>query len=504
MRNVLEQFELMAKKYPNKTLYADEKDSISFADFKNRCQSVATEILKFDVFNSPIAVIDNRNVNTFIGMFSVLYSSNHYVVLDGSSPKDRLFKILDVIKPKILICQDSTLSLANELNQGGNFKLINVDKVDCSIDEPKLLEARGRLISTDPAYILFTSGSTGVPKGTVVTHRNLIDYISWFAGTFKIGSKTIFAGQTPSYFSASVSDIYSSLMFGATYNIVPKKYFSFPILLVRYLNERKVNTIYWVPSALCIVANVNLFAYDKPKFLKKVMFAGEIMPNKQLNYWRKHLPRVKYANLFGPTETVDICTYYIVNRKFNDYDSLPIGRHCENLDTFLLDENNQLITKPGKVGELYVRGGFVTAGYYGNDEQTKKAFVQNPLNHSYPEIVYKTGDLVSINKFGEYEYVGRSDYQIKHKGYRIELGEIERVVGALQNVDAVACVYDKEADLLVLLYSGKLREQQLYDEAKNKLPDYMVPEKIIRQASLPLNQNGKIDRKFLLNNYKNL
>lgn len=505
MKNILEQFEQMTERFKNKTLFAEVEKSITTTEFKLRCKQVATQIAKFNLFNEPIVVIDNRDINTLVSMFAVVYSGNHYVLLDGASPIERLNKICAVIEPKLMLCQEKTSNLANELlKELKNCQTLQIENCTGEIDEKMLAAIRAKTVSTDCVYILFTSGSTGVPKGTVITHANLLAYMPWFINCFNINENTIFASQTPFYFSASVSDLFSSLFTGATFNIIPKSYFSFPIQLVRFLNERQVNTIYWVPSALCLVANIDLFKYEKPQFLKKVMFIGEVMPNKQLNYWRNALPDVEYANLFGPTETVDVCTYYKVNRKFSDDETLPIGIACDNADTFIIDQNGHEICEQNKIGELYVRAPFVASGYYKNEEQTKKAFVQNPLQNNYPEIVYRTGDLVMLNKYGEYEYCGRADFQIKHKGYRIELGEIERVSGAIENVNSVVAIFDKEADKIVLIYTGKIKKEDLYSILNTKLPNYMLPELVIKTATMPINANGKIDRKLLTASYKQL
>lgn len=505
MKNIMEKFEKVVENFPNKTLYADVETSITTLEFKNRCRLIATSIAKTGRFNRPVAVIDNRDVDTLVLMFSVVYSGNHYVCLDGASPVERLTKICANFDNLLLVCTSKTEALAQKLKLSlPGLSILNVEKETLSLDEGLLLQARSKQTAFDPVYILFTSGSTGTPKGTVITHNNLLHYVDWYATTFKIDENTIFASQTPFYFSASVSDVFSTLMYGACLNIIPKSYFSFPIQLVRYLNERKVNTIYWVPSALIVVANVKLFDYEKPLYLKKVMFAGEIMPNKQLNYWRKNLPDCMYANLLGPTEVVDTCCYYIVDREFNDDDSLPIGRHCDNADTFLVDDAGAVVTEIDRPGELYVRGPFVAAGYYNNEEATKKAFVQNPLQNHYPEIVYKTGDLAKINSHGEYEFLGRKDFQIKHKGYRIELGEIERVTRAIQKVDNAVALYDKDADAIILIYAGKCKKADLYSLLTEKLPEYMLPEILIPLFAIPLNANGKADRQYLLANYKTL
>ncbi len=292
----------------------------------------------------------------------------------------------------------------------------------------------------------------------------------------------------------SVSDIYSTIMSGATFNIIPKINFSFPMNLIKYLNEHKINTIYWVPSALSIVANLNTFEYILPKYLKKVLFAGEVMTMPQLNIWRKYLPNIMYANLFGPTETTDICTYYVVNRKFKDNETLPIGVACENAQILLVtDEGKE--AKDGEVGELYVRSSFVGNGYFNNQEKTQAAFVQNPLNKNYPEMVYKTGDIGKYNKYGEIEYLGRKDFQIKHMGYRIELGEIETNINALKGLTISACIYDTVDKQIVLFYESQtLNDEDVVNFANKKLLHYMRPNKIIKLDKMPHNANGKIDR----------
>ena len=507
MKTILEYLEKNAKKFPDKTIFSDADASLTYKEFENLSKRTASSLGKISENgkkrNLPIAVFDNRNVQTLTAMFAVMYSGNYYIVLDSNSPAERLQKILDVIKPVAVLYRKNNQKLMDELHiTAETFDIDECAKEE--IDEDFINAARSNMISTDPMYALFTSGSTGTPKGTVLTHSNVLEYINWFTGCFSIDENTVFGNQTPFYFSMSVSDIFGTVMSGATFNIIPKLYFSFPIQLVRFMNERKINTIYWVPSALNIVANIKLFDYEKPLYLKKVMFAGEVMPNKQLNYWRNALPDVTFANLFGPTETTDICAYYVVDRPFADDESLPIGKHCDNCDTFIVSDDGREVTDTGITGELYVRGGFLASGYYDNPEKTEAAFVQNPLNPHYPEKVYKTGDLVKLNERGEYVYAGRKDFQIKHMGYRIELGEIETAASALDKVNSIVCVYDAAKDLIVMIYEGRIKEAELLEAVKQKVPYYMVPNTIIKAKQMPINANGKIDRNYLKNNYESL
>lgn len=357
------------------------------------------------------------------------------------------------------------------------------------------------MIDTDPLYVLFTSGSTGIPKGVIVCHRSVIDYADWVVKTFELNENTTFGNQTPFYFSMSVLDIFATIRSGATLYIIPKMLFSFPVKLLEFLKEKEVNTIYWVPSALSIVANLGALDVIKLPDLKKILFAGETMPTKQLNIWRRHVPDAVYANLFGPTEITDIGIYYIVDREFNDDEPIPIGVTCDNVDALVVDEDGQLIEECGKVGELLIRGSFLACGYYNNPEKTREAFIQNPLNKSYPETVYCTGDLVYWNENRELVYVSRKDFQIKHMGNRIELGEIENAMSALEGVDMCCCLYNKESDQIVAVYSGSLETKKLSQNLKKKLPRYMLPNVCYNRSSMPLNMNGKIDRKKLIEEY---
>ena len=499
-KTIFKYLEDTEKKYPNKIAFADNKREVSYKDFVKESKMIASNILKYNLFNKPIAVFLDKNVYCLSSMMGINYSGNFYTIIDNKMPAFRIDNIFDTLKPSLVITDNKNKDKLNDLKY--NVDIMLIDELDVRVNQSKLDKIYDKIIDTNPMYILFTSGSTGVPKGVTINHRATISYISWFNKAFNIGSKTTFGSQTPFYFSMSVSDIFSTMTTGATFYIIPKVNFSFPVRLIEYLNDKKINTIYWVPSALCIVANMGTFKVIKPKYLKKVLFAGEVMPMKQLNMWIKALPKVMFANLFGPTETVDICSYYIVNRKFKDSDTLPIGSYCDNCDLMVVSDN-KVVGEVGVEGELYVRGSFLASGYYNNSEKTHEMFVQNPLNNSYPELVYKTGDIVKYNDLGELLYVTRADFQIKHMGYRIELGEIESATSAIKDVDSCVCIYDKEKDNIVLFYVSKsLSDMEVLSEVKKKVPNYMWPQVLIKIESMPYNANGKIDRKKLSSDYK--
>ena len=495
MKNILELLENSAAKFPDKTAFVDENGAVTYSQLENDSKRVGSALLELDVKHKPIAIYINKSANVICAMMGIVYSGNIYTVIDTEMPQERIEKIFSTLCPAAIITDD----VNSENAKAFGLETFLIDEAKCTeINEKKLDEIRSEQIDTDALYILYTSGSTGMPKGTVITHKNVLAYSNWAVETFNIDENTVFGNQTPFYFSMSVTDIYSTLRTGAALVIIPKICFSFPIKLVEFLNENKVNTIYWVPSAFGIAANFKLFEIEVPKYLKTVLFAGEVMPVKFLNYWKQYLPKTTvFANLFGPTETTDICTYYVAEREFDTAESLPIGKHCDNCNVFIVNEKGEE-AKKGEEGELYVRGSFVASGYYNNPEKTAEMFVQNPLNSAYPEICYKTGDLVKVNERGEIIYIGRKDFQIKRMGYRIELGEIEAAASAVDGVKECACIFRKESDKIVLYYSAsKFSENEMEGFLKSKLNAYFLPDIIIKTASLPRNANGKIDRKEL-------
>lgn len=503
MKYILEYLENVSEKHPEKTAFADTKKSVSFSQFTNTAQCIGSGINKaLSVTHKPIAIFIDRSVPCLTSMMGVLYSGNFYAVLDVKSPADRLQKILDTLSPAAIITDKAGKKACSTLIEGTDIVMLEYEVLqEAQICSTTLAKIRSGVIDTDPMYVLFTSGSTGIPKGVVVSHRAVISYTTWVIETFDINEKTTWGSQTPFYFSMSITDIFSTLMTGATFYIIPKMYFSFPVTLLNFLNDKEINTIYWVPSALSIVANMDALSAVKPQYLTKILFAGEVMPTKQLNIWREALPDAFYANLFGPTETTDICTYYVVDREFTNDESLPIGNACNNCGIIVIDESGHEVPM-GEPGELCARGSFLAMGYYNNPKQTAAAFVQNPLNTAFPETIYKTGDIVRYNERGELIYMSRKDFQIKHMGYRIELGEIEAAINNIDDIISSACIYDKDMQSIVLFYHGNTDEETVLQIANSKLPIYMRPNQIFRLEGMLYNANGKIDRVALTKKYK--
>ncbi len=483
----------VSKKYPEKLAFSDKNHDITFRELSQYAKAIATEIITMGLKNRPILIYMEKGVDVITSFMGVAYSCNFYSPIDADMPVDRINRIIEVLDPELVITTEKLAERFRACKYDKEYLLFD-EAVRKLYDEEKINNARIHGIDTDLLYVLFTSGSTGVPKGVTITHRSVIDYIDWVTDTFEICEQDIFGNQAPFYFDNSILDIYSTIKTGASCYIIPREFFSQPVLLLEYLKEKNINTIFWVPSALIIVAKLRAFRnVDLGETLKRVLFCGEVMPNKQLNIWRKYLPNVLYANLYGPTEITDACTFYIVNREFDDEEPLPIGVPMANTDILVLNENDELVSGT-EIGELCVRGTSLSMGYYNNLDKTKEVFIQNPLNPFVPEIIYRTGDLVRYNTYGELIYLSRKDFQIKHLGHRIELGEIETAVSSLEEVSQCCCLYDEKHQKIVLFIDHEFEKSYINQHLSKLLPEYMMPGRVIYLAKIPLNANGKIDR----------
>lgn len=500
-KNVIEYLNHIVTVKPEKTAFADDRDALTFEEVYGQSRGIGTYLHNRGIYKEPVVVFMNRHPKEVTAFYGVVTGGDFYVPIDEEMPAGRIRLILDTVKTRLIICDQATAPIARELGYDGEIALYD-DICRTEADGEALARILEKSIDTDPVYIMFTSGSTGIPKGVAVCHRSLIDYIEQLSEVMRFDGDTVFGNQTPLHFDASLKEVYPTLKFGATTYLIPKNLFMFPVKLVEFINEKKINTICWVVSALTMISAFGAFKTAVPESLHTIAFGGEVFPIKQFCKWREALPYARFLNLYGPTEGTGVCCYYEADREFGPDETIPIGRAFPNKEVLLLTDKNER-AKPGETGEICIRGASLALGYYNNPEKTKEAFVQNPLNDAYPERIYRTGDLGRYNELGELVYVSRKDYQIKHMGHRIELGEIEVNVNMLEGVRTAGCIYHKERDKIVLYYVGSLEEKDVVAALKDKLPRYMIPNHIKRLERMPLTPNGKVDRVTLKTNYIN-
>ena len=495
-QNVLEFLERSAERFPDSIAFEDQEETLTYREVREMARRTGSAIARVTgSVNQPVVVFMDKNIRSLVLFLGTLYSGNFYCPLDSQMPESRIRAILQVTEPEIILTDRAHSGAVHQFADGA--AVICWEDIPGTDEDPALLAARMSMVTeNDPLYVLFTSGSTGVPKGVVVSHHVIINYLEWLDQTFDMDEHTVFGNQAPLYFDISVHDLYGAIYFGAKMVIIPPALFSFPVRLVEFMNEKKISTFLWVPSAMSIVAALKTFRELRPAFLNLVMFAGEVLPRKYLDYWMEHLPDARFANLYGPTETF-VCTAYLCTGQEPAGSTMPIGRPVRNVQAYILDEDGQPAAK-GATGELCLAGSCLATGYYNNPEKTEAVFVRNPGIPGDPGRIYRTGDLVRENEDGDLIYLSRRDYQIKHMGYRIELGEIETAAYAIPEIRDCVCIYDEKRKRIVLYYDGKeMDKKELRERIGSKVPDYMIPGKYVYLPVLPPNANGKIDRKAL-------
>lgn len=486
---------------PDKTAIVDGANRYTFAELARYAKRCASQLIKRTGGTSaPIAVFLPKGAATIFADLGIIYSGNIYSNLDVKSPPVRIKNILANLQPVLTITSKALFASVMALGVPESDVLV----IDDVYDDAIVIDAAGisarleRVIDTDPLCIINTSGSTGTPKGVAMHHRSVIDFMDWVMERLTLDGTEVIGSLSPFYFDIYTLELYLSLAKGSTIVVIPDELPMFPAKLVAFLAEMKISFIFWVPTIMVNIANMGLLGTADLGALKKIFFAGEVFPTKHLNLWRKQLPDAQFVNLYGPIEITVDCTYFVVDREFRDDEPLPIGFPCRNTSILILDENDQLAAD-NQPGELCVRGSSLALGYWNDPEKTAKAFVQNPLNKHYPELIYRTGDVVSRNDRGEILFLGRKDFQIKHLGYRIELGEIEHLVTSIGLVDNACVLYHRERKEITLFFEAKQQVQPaaIRQGLAGVLPKYMLPTVFRQMNALPRNPNGKIDRSGL-------
>ena len=501
MQFVSDMLDRTAERYPDKTGFTDSEGTVTFGELRERSRRLASAVCRTGLRHRPVAVYLPKSIRCIEAMMAVVYSGNFYTVIDVAMPDARIGKIKEVMEPEAVITTRDLEEKAKELFGSQQNYVICEEAMEQEADEKTLLEARSSMRPEETMFILFTSGSTGVPKGVVISHRAETCHLEWIAAQYGLDDgHMVLASQVPMYFIMAAFDVFQTIRTAGECHLIPERLFSFPVMLLDFLKKHQINTLYIVPSVLCFIANFHALPEVHLDDLKLVIFGGEVMPVKQLNMWIREYPDTLFADLYGATEVADTLTYYDVPGILDENASIPIGKTAGHMKTLILDEENRPVPD-GEIGELCGLGPSLADGYYHDPERTGEVFVPNPLfREGDPEelrMMYRMGDLVKKDENGDMIYIGRKDFQIKHMGHRIELGEIETAASSLKGIDRNCCIHDKEHDQIVLFYTGTLEDEEIILKLRDMIPDYMVPTQVRKLAEMPLNLNGKIDRALL-------
>lgn len=501
IKNVLQYLESTAARLPDKICFSDGDggESLTFAELLSLSQRIGSALCRSGVTGGRVAILMDRHPYTIAAMLGVVYAGACYVPLDAQVQTARIEQILAQAQPALLLCDRGNDSRAREV-----YASVRCweELKQTPIDGARLDEVRRQQIDTDALYVVFTSGSTGAPKGVVACHRSVIDYGEALTAALPLTQECRLGCQSPLCFDAMLKELLSTFMLGATTYLIPRRLFRFPPLLVQYLTDNRIDTVCWVSSALSQLSALGALQTMPPQTLRTVVFGSEVFPSAHLQAWRQALPQTQFYQLYGPTEATGMSCCYHVTGDEADGSAVPIGQPLNNTGVLLLDEGGRLIEprsgQDSEIGELYLRGSCVTMGYLRNEEQTARAFVQHPLHADYPETVYRTGDLARYDARGDLIFCGRRDMQIKRMGQAVDLSAIEQEAATLPGVTRAACIYDTAHMRLYLAVCGAITEREVTIALRERLPRLAYPDRVVCLDTLPSCENGKVARAALL------
>ena len=488
MKSFLSYLDHTADRLPDKLAFSDGETGLTFAELRQAACSIGACLRSKGAQAEPVGVLMERSALTVAAFLGAMEAGCFYVPLDERMPKERLDRIVRTLAPRFIIADDKNLTAAEGLCPAAEH-ILYADAASCPGPDRLREESEADALS----YVVFTSGSTGEPKGVAIRESSLLDYAATLPEALGFDESLIFGVQSPLYFDAWLKELLGVMVKGATAYLLPRELFVNPMALIGYINERRINALCWVSSAFSLVSRLRTFCAVVPEHLKLMCFGSEIFPVKQLTAWQKACPDARIFQLYGATECTGMSFYHPVIGPQDPEKPIPVGRPFPGTKLYLLDDEGKL----GDEGEIVIGGPCVMAGYYHDPERTRAALIPDPADPESGRLCYRTGDIGRLDENGDLIFIGRRDQQVKHMGHRVELGEIEAAALSLPGVHEAACLYVADRQRIDLFYTGPAQPWDLVVGLKVKLPGYMTPNRTEQRTELPHLPNGKIDRRAI-------
>jgi len=493
-KNLFELLICAAKTNPERAAYAAPELTLTYRDLYEKSLSAAARIAGDAAVGKAVAIVmDARSALMVPVMMGTLAAGCFYAPLDPALPEERLRLIFENLEPAVVIADDKAIDKVRAAAPAAAV-FSSADALSHSFDEEAILTRCAAVQPDDLSMVLYTSGSTGIPKGVAHTHGAMIRWTDATIRKYQLTPDDVLANQSPFYYANSLLELFVPMRLAARVVMVPPSYLSFPARFVRYLLEQHVTELCMTPSSFVAIANSGALSDGLFEEMRLFIMSGEVMPAVQLQQWMNAAPKAHAMNFYGSTEALSVAVDPVITAEPGSV--IPVGRLLPGVLMRLMDDNGVSVG-PDEVGEMYVHSDRMSVGYYRDAERTAASFVPDPLGE-VEGIWFRTGDLGMMSAEGCLRVIGRKDSMFKHHGYRMELGEVEAAVRAVPGCREGCCFYKKEKDEIWCFACGDITRESLLTELKTRLARYMLPEKIVILPEMPHTDRMKIDRQVLL------
>ena len=486
MKSILSYLNGTADRLPDKLAFSDGEKGLTFRQLRQAAAGIGACLKNGGARREPVGVLMERGAEEVAAFLGVMEAGCFYVPLDEQMPRERLERIVRTLNPRFILADKQNLTAAEGLCPAAEHLLYGGA---ASFPAPDRLreEAEGE----DLAYVVFTSGSTGEPKGVSIRNSSLLDYAQTLPKALGFDESLVFGIQSPLYFDAWLKELLGVIVAGGTAYLLPRELFVNPMALIQYINDRGINALCWVSSAFSLVSRLRTFRAIRPQGMKLLCFGSEVLPVKQLTDWQQACPEARIFQLYGATECTGMSCFHPILGPQDPDKPVPVGKPFPGTEVILLNDEG----RPDTEGEIVIGGPCVMAGYYHDPVRTAEVFLPDPRGSG--ATFYRTGDRGRWDENGDLVFLGRRDRQVKHMGHRVELGEVEAAALSLKGVHEAACLYVADRQRIDLFYSGPAQPWDVVIGLKQKLPGYMTPSRTEQRPELPHLPNGKLDRRTI-------